>query len=124
MKKVIAFISVAALFVAGTFALDLGSVKGTWQDSKWDADWTFGAGGTIELTKTSTGEKVYTFTDSNVQNFKIDAGTSGVTISFDCKDTGRSYRFKKPASLSTDLDMHIEPNWTSEVYDTKIKFKK
>ena len=124
MKKLIVVLTVAALCVAGAFALDLGSVKGTWQDSKWDANWTFGAAGTIELTLASTGESVYTFKDANVQNFKVNAGTSGVTIAFDCAETHRSYKFVKPLSLNADLDMSIQPDWTSSPYDTKIKFQK
>ena len=106
------------------FALDLGEVKGTWQDAKWDADWTFGADGTIVLSKTSTGEEVFKFTDSNVSNFKINAGAEGVTISFKCAETERSYKFTKPLTLSADLKMTVDPDWTAEDYNTTIKFKK
>ena len=123
MKKLIA-LAVAALMTAGLFALDLGGIKGTWQDKKWDADWTFSADGKIVLTKTSTGEVVYTFTDGTVQNFKVKADTAGVSISFDCKDTERSYSFKKGLTLDSDLDMLVNPDWTSEDYNTVIKFKK
>ena len=123
MKKLIA-LAVAAVMTAGLFALDLGGIKGTWQDKKWDADWTFSADGKIVLTKTSTGEVVYTFTDADVQNFKVNADTSGVTISFDCKDTERSYSFKKGISLNADLDMVVNPDWTTEDYETVIKYKK
>ena len=123
MKKLIVFV-VAAVMTAGLFALDLGGIKGTWQDKKWDADWTFSADGKIVLTKTSTGEVVYTFTDADVQNFKVNADTSGVTISFDCKDTERSYSFKKGISLNADLDMVVNPDWTTEDYETVIKYKK
>lgn len=124
MKKILGIIAVLALTAASTFALDLGEIQGTWQDSKWDANWTFAADGTIKLTKASSGEAVYTFTDSNIKNFKLNAGTSGVTISFDCADTERSYKFTKPISLSADLDMHIDPEWTTSDYDTTIKFQK
>ncbi len=123
MKKIIA-LAIAAVMTAGLFALDLGGIKGTWQDKKWDADWTFSADGKIVLTKTSTGEIVYTFTDADVQNFKVSADTSGVSISFDCKDTERSYSFKKGISLNTDLDMVVNPEWTTEDYITVIKLKK
>ena len=123
MKKLIVF-AIAAVMTAGLFALDLGGIKGTWQDKKWDADWTFSADGKIVLTKTSTGEVVYTFTDSDVQNFKVNADTSGVSITFDCKDTERSYSFKKGISLNADLDMIVDPDWTTEDYKTVIKFKK
>ena len=123
MKKLLA-LAVAAVMTAGLFALDLGGIKGTWQDKKWDADWTFSADGKIVLTKTSTGEEIYTFKDGTVQNFKVKADTSGVSISFDCKDTERSYSFKKGISLDADLDMVVNPAWTTEDYNTVIKFKK
>lgn len=124
MKKLLGIVAVMALAAESTFALDLGDIQGTWKDSKWDANWTFAADGTIKLTKASSGESVYTFTDSNVKNFKLNAGTSGVSVSFDCADTERSYKFTKPLSLNADLDMHIEPEWTSTAYDTTIKFQK
>ncbi len=123
MKKLVAF-AAAALMAASIFALDLGGIKGTWQDKKWDADWTFSADGKIVLTKTSTGEEVYTFKDASVQNFKVKADTKGVTITFDCKDTERSYSFTKGLTLDADLDMVVNPDWTSEDYETVIKFKK
>ena len=123
MKKLLAFAAVA-LMATGLFALDLGGIKGTWQDAKWDADWTFSADGKIVLTLASTGEEIYTFKDGTVQNFKVNADTSGVSISFDCKDTQRSYSFKKGLSLNADLDMVVNPEWTATDYETVIKFKK
>ena len=100
------------------------AIQGTWQDSNWDANWTFNADGKIVLTKASSGETVFTFDDSNVQKFKILPTTSGLSISFDCEETERSYKFTKPITLNADLDMHIDPKWTSEGYDVKIKFQK
>ena len=123
MKKLLA-LAAAAIMTAGLFALDLGGIKGTWQDKKWDADWTFSADGKIVLTKTSTGEEVYTFKDGSVQNFKVKADTTGVSISFDCKDTQRSYSFKKGLTLDADLDMVVNPDWTKDDYKTVIKFKR
>jgi hypothetical protein len=123
MKKLLA-LAIAAVMTAGLFALDLGGIKGTWQDKKWDADWTFSADGKIVLTKTSTGEEVYTFKDGSVQNFKVKADTTGVSISFDCKDTQRSYSFKKGLTLDADLDMVVNPDWTKDDYETVIKFKR
>ena len=123
MKKLLAFAAVAVI-ATSIFALDLGGIKGTWQDKKWDADWTFSADGKIVLTKTSTGEEVYTFKDGTVQNFKVKADTTGVSISFDCKDTQRSYSFKKGLTLDADLDMVVDPDWTKDDYETVIKFKR
>ncbi|MBP5520122.1 MAG: hypothetical protein J6X84_06035 [Treponema sp.] len=122
MKKLLAF-TAAAVMAAGLFALDLGGIKGTWQDKNWDADWTFAADGKIILKKSSNGEEIFTFTEDNIQNFKVKADTKGVSISFDCKETERSYKFTKGVSLNSDLDMHIDPKWTTQDYDTSIKFK-
>lgn len=123
MKKILAF-GALALISAGAFAFDLGEIKGTWQDSKWNANWTFEADGKITLSDSVSGNEIFTFDDSNVQDFKLNAGKSGVSVSFSCKETGRAYKFTKPLTLNSDLDMHIEPNWTSESYDVKIKYQK
>lgn len=124
MKKIMVAVLAAVLGTAGAFAFDLGDINGTWRDAKWDADWTFSADGKIVLTKASSGESVFTFTDANVKNFKLNAGASGVSVSFDCSETERSYKFTKPLTFNADLDMHIDPEWTSEDYDTSIKFQK
>ena len=123
MKKLIA-LAVAAVMATGLFALDLGGIKGTWQDKKWDADWTFSADGKIVLSLASTGEEIYTFKDGTVQNFKVNVDNTGVSISFDCKDTNRSYTFKKGVALNADLDMVVNPDWTTADYETVIKLKK
>ncbi len=124
MKKILAVAAVMALAVAGTFALDLGDIKGTWKDSKWDANWNFNADGKIILSKASSGEEVFTFTDNNVKNFKLNASASGVSVSFRCDETERSYKFTKPLSLNADLDMTVNPDWTDTDYDTTIKFQR
>ena len=124
MKKLLALVAAAAVFTGSAFALNLGDIKGTWQDSKWNANWTFSADGKIILTDSVTGEEYFTFTDSNVTNYKLDASTSGVSISFYCKETGRAYKFTKPITLNADLDMKINPDWTDTDYDTSIKFKR
>ncbi len=123
MKKILAF-GALALISAGAFAFDLGDIKGTWQDSKWNANWTFEADGKITLSDSVSGSTIFTFDDSNVQNFKLNAGKDGVSVSFACKETERAYKFTKPLSLNSDLDMHIEPNWTSSSYEVKIKYQK
>ncbi len=122
MKKLLSLIAVGFVFLTSTFALDLGDVKGTWKDTNWDAKWTFSADGKILLTD-KNGDTVYTFTDDNVKDYKLDVNTTGVSISFYCKDTQRAYKFTKPISLNADLDMHINPDWTSEDYDVKIKWQ-
>ena len=120
MKKFIALLA-CTLVTFGAFALDLGGIQGTWQDSRWDANWTFSADGHIVLTKASNGEEVFNFNDANIQNFKVDVAADGVTITFDCADTNRSYSFNKGVSLSTDLNMVVSPKWDQEAYRTAIK---
>lgn len=110
MKKILTIAAILGLSTAA-FAFDLGGIKGTWQDEKWNANWTFSADGKIVLS------------DSNTQDFKVNVGIDGVTLTFSSKKTARSYKFTKPASLDTDLDMCIEPTWTN-AYETKIKFQK
>lgn len=124
MKKLLLLVLVALIGCTSVFAFDLGDIKGTWQDKTWDADWTFTADGTIILTKTSTGEEVFTFTDANVQDFKLGATTSGATVSFTCKDTNRTYKFTKPLTLDTNLDMVINPDWTDSDYEISITWKR
>lgn len=121
MKKILTIAAILGLSSAA-FAFDLGGIKGTWQDEKWNANWTFSADGKIVLSDSKTGETYYTFTDSNTQDFKVNVGLDGVTLTFSSKKTARSYKFTKPASLDTDLDMRIEPTWT-DAYETKIKFQ-
>ena len=122
MKKLFIMV-ILAVMATGLFALDLGGIKGTWKDAKWDADLTFSADGHIVLSLSSTGEKIFDFNESTISDFKVDAGTKGVTISFYCKETERSYKFTKGVSLSTDLDMVINPDWTDEDYSVSIKLK-
>ena len=122
MKKLLSLIAVGFVFLTSTFALDLGDIKGTWKDTNWDAKWTFSADGKILLTD-KNGDTVYTFTDDNIKDYKLDVKTTGVSISFYCKDTQRAYKFNKPITLNADLDMHINPDWTTEDYDVKIKWQ-
>ncbi len=124
MKKILAILAVAFIGAASVFAFDLGDIKGTWNDSNWDANWTFSADGNIVLTKASSGETVFTFTDSNVTGYKLDASTSAVSISFTCAETERAYKFtKKIGELNANLDMFVNPDWTTEDYNTTIKFQ-
>ena len=126
MKKIIAIMAVALISVVSVFAFSVGDIKGTWQDENWDANWTFSADadgtGHIVLTKASTGETVYSFTDNNITDFKINTDDKGVSISFTCKETDRSYKFGKTlGDLNTDLDMYINPDWTDEDYKVTLK---
>ncbi|MCR5062789.1 MAG: hypothetical protein K6A89_05835 [Treponema sp.] len=140
MKKLI----IVALFAMGAvFALsaedsvDVSGVRGVkypagidaptgvWHDAKWDADWEF-ATNSIVLKK--DGKVVYDFTNT-AENFKASAGLNGVIVTFDCSETGRSYKFVKPISLDADLEMTIDRNDVpakdpNKHYETKITWNK
>lgn len=123
MKKLLTLVAVAAVALSSAFAMDLGDIKGTWKDTNYDANWTFAADGTIVLTD-AAGETVFKFTDSNVSKFKPEASSDGVGFSFYCKETGRKYKFLKPITLSSDLKMDIDRDWTDEGYNVSIKLQK
>lgn len=140
MKKII----IAALFVIGAvFALsaedsvDVSGVRGVkypagidaptgvWHDSKWNADWEFA---TNSIVLKQDGKVVYDFTNS-AENFSAKAGLSGLTVTFSCSETGRSYKFVKPVSLNADLEMTIDRNDVpandpNKHYETTIKWNK
>jgi len=122
MKKILTLVAVAAIALSSTFALDLGSIKGTWKDANYNANWTFSADGKIVLTD-AAGETVFTFDDSNVTDFKPEAISDGAGFSFYCKETARKYKFLKPISLKTDLTMDIDRDWTDEAYKVSIEFQ-
>ena len=123
MKKLLTLAAAFAIACASLFALDLGEINGNWQDSKYNANWNFAADGKIVLSDSVTGETYFTFTDANTQNFKLSAGTSGATITFDCAETHRSYKFNKPLSLGKDLKMTVNPDWSDADYETTITYK-
>lgn len=127
MKKLMALVAVALIGIAGAFAWSTGEVQGTWKDANWDANWTFSTAtdgeGQIVLTLASTGETIYTFNANNTSNFSTNATTDGVVVSFYCKDTQRAYKFTKPLTLSSDLKMSIDPDWTATDYNVTITWQ-
>lgn len=123
MKKILSLLAVMAFCVIGAFAQDVEFPTGTWTDEKWNAEWVF-AKDKVELFDASTGDLVYTFTKSNTEDFKLTPSTKGLTLSFSCAETSRSYKFTKPVSLDTGLEMEIDPDWTDVDYKVTIKFKK
>lgn len=128
MKKILALAAAAVLGTASVFAFEVGELSGTWKDTNWDANWTISADtngkGQIVLTRASTGEKLFTFNDDNIQNYKLSGSlSSGLTITFDCKATGRSYKFNKPVSLGKDLNLDIDRSWTTEAYNVTITWQ-
>lgn len=123
MKKLFAVLFVAAVMVVGAFAED-EFPTGTWVDANWNADWRFEANGVIQLRDKATSNVIHTFTKDTVTDYKLRATTEGLSISFYCKETERAYKFTKPLSLSSDLIMEIDPDWTTEDYKVNITLEK
>lgn len=119
MKKFLAILFVLAICVTGVFAAD-EFPTGTWIDENWDAKWVF-AGDKVELYD-ENDDLVYTFTYDNTTDFKLVPTTEGLVLSFTCAETNRSYKFIKPITLSADLEMVINPDWTDKDYEVTIKF--
>ena len=122
MKKLLAILFILAICVTGVFAEDTEFPTGTWIDENWDAKWVF-AKDKVELFD-AKGDLVYTFTKDNTVDFKLTPSAKGLVLSFSCAETERAYKFTKPVSLSTDLEMEIDPEWTDEDYKVTIKFSK
>ncbi|MCQ2586584.1 MAG: hypothetical protein MJ174_00615 [Treponema sp.] len=123
MKKLFAVLFVAAVMVAGLFADDSAFPTGTWVDSKYNAEWVIKADGNITLKDAKTHNTIWVFKKDKVQNYNISVGLDGAKITFYCPATSRAYEFKKDLSLSADLVLTINPDWTDEDYQTSIKFK-
>lgn len=124
MRKFIIVLLLASVFISGSFAIDLGDFpKGTWTDANWNAEWVFGLEN-IQLKDAGTGAVIFDFTEDKLTNFKLSPSTSGLIVSFTCKETERSYSFTKPMSLDTNIIMEINPDWTTENYKVTMPLKK
>ena len=122
MKKFLAILFVLAVCVTGVFAADTEFPTGTWIDENWDAKWVF-TGDKVELYDVDNA-LVYTFTYDNTEDFKLTPTAEGLVLSFSCAETNRAYKFIKPITLSADLEMIIDPDWTDKDYEVTIKFSK
>lgn len=148
MKKFLVAFTVAAFVVMGAFAQDdslntavgavgavgqvaadngaSGTIQGTWYDSKYDCLWVLNvdstAKGLVEL-RDANGGLIYKFTRNNVQNFKLGAASDGVTVSFDCAEKNRQYKFTKPISGAKDLKLHVYNTEYNETHDATITFR-
>lgn len=140
MKKflltVMAALLVSAAFAAGPVGDALNQAnseiaaaaeqfpKGTWIDPNWDAAWEFGINNTIILKDAKTGEVIYNFTNNKRSNFKINATNDGLTITFRCDETQRTYKFTKSLTVSTDIKLEIDADFLNEHYTVNMKFRK
>ena len=125
MKKILALVAVALVAIGSSFAAG-AQIEGTWLDPNWNANWTLGADTdgnfAVTLSNAKTGKQIYKFTEKTTDDgFKWDTGVDGVSLTFTCKKTLRSYKFTKGLSLSTDLTLHIVPQWKQAEYDVTMK---
>ena len=126
MKKLLALVAVACVAICSTFAAG-AQIEGSWVDSKWNGKWTLGADTdgnfAVTLSNAKTGKVIYTFTEKNIDGgeFKWDAGLDGVSVTFSCKRTLRTYKFSKGLSLNTDLTLDIDPQWKQSDYHVEMK---
>ena len=124
MKKLFLVTLIFAMLTVGAFALDKGDFPtGSWIDENWNGEWFFSVD-EIQLKDSVTGELIFAFTDDVISNFKLTPSTKGLELKFSCDQTNRNYTFRKPLSLSTDLELTVEPMGSDVVYTTNIKFKK
>lgn len=118
--------SLAVAKEAGEAAVEAAQDKdfptGTWVDNNWNAEWVLDVA-KVHLYDAANGELVYTFTKNNTENFKFVPSADGLTLSFTCAETNRSYKITKPLTLDTDLILEIDPDWTDEDYKVNLKFK-
>lgn len=95
---------------------------GTWVDENWNAEWVMDVA-KVHIYDATNGELVYTFTKQNTENFKFVPTSKGISLSFTCAETNRSYKITKDLNLSSDLILEIDPNWTDTDYKVNLKFK-
>ena len=125
MKKIFALFAVALVSIVGAFAFEVSTVRGTWLDERYDADWTFNSDGTIVLSYHSTGAVIYTFNDSNVKNYRIAPSTDGLVIQFRCDETQRNYKFTcQPTLQKPSMIIEFSPDWTKALYRSTFPWVK
>ncbi|MGL1894069.1 MAG: hypothetical protein OCD02_20730 [Spirochaetaceae bacterium] len=107
MKKIIMvllFTCTATAFISAEgFDFD-DFPTGKWIDSNYDAVWEFESNNIRILD--SSGNLFYDFNGTVIENFKVEASTEGLVLSFYCEDTSKKYKFIKPLS-NMNLSMEI-----------------
>ncbi len=121
MKKIFAILLVLGLAVTAVCADDFPT--GKWLDENWNGIWEFDVGNAIKLWDTE-GNLIFDFTPDKVQKMLLMPSEKGFVLSFYCPETQRAYEFIKPITLSADLELVVNPDWTDQDYSTTIKFQK
>lgn len=106
MKKlVLVLVLLAAVIGMASAEINLGAFPvGNWLDANYDAIWSFTTGN-IKIVD-AAGSVYYDFADKTLTDFKVDAKTTGVSLSFSCTETGKNYTFTKGLS-GTGLTLKI-----------------
>ena len=95
---------------------------GSWIDFNWNADWGFN-GSSIILADSVTGEQYYEFTDDKITNVQVKQTDGGITLSFDCAETHRSYAFTRELHTDTSLVLEIQRDWVKTPYRVVIPYR-
>jgi len=119
VKKIL-FISLVVLLVsAGAIFADsisLGEFPlGKWIDNDYSAVWEFSSNN-IRLLDVN-GNVYYDFEGKTIQNFKVGVTLEGISISFHCVESARTYEFLK---TPTDLNLHMTIDKDSGLHYVKI----
>ena len=82
--------------------------------ARWNAVWEFKSGNINDL--------FYDFEGKTIENFSVKPSLKGIVLSFYCKETGKCYKFTKPATnpnLITDINTD-----TGNYYKAELLFRK
>jgi len=102
-------------------SFDLGDFPlGKWLDSNWDATWEFESDNIRILD--SSGGVYYDFEGKTIEDFKLSPSTSGLVLSFYCKETEKKYQFTKPLT-NLNLQMVIDTD-SGNHYEVELPLKK
>ncbi len=121
MKKTLLLIAVSVLLggIAAAEDIDLGNFPlGEWLDPNYDAVWEFSSGNIRILSP--GGEVHYEFSQTDLQDFKVQVQGGKPVLSFSCEDTRRSYSFTKPVT-NMNIILEIDAPWDR---DYKVEMKK
>ncbi len=124
MKKflLIFILLVVASTMVWSGGLDLGNFPlGKWLDARWNAVWEFRSGN-IRIFDSTNNELVYDFEGKTIENFSVKPSLKGIVLSFYCKETGKNYKFTKPAT-NLNLILEIDTD-TGNYYKVELPFQK
>ncbi len=147
MKKLFTVFAAAAVLAAGLYAQDVTnamdtintagnaigeatgaseSLQGVWFDKKYNCNWQFqvntGSEAFCVLKDADTNAVIYTFTRSNVKNFRGEMQSNQFVLSWESEAKNRVYKFAKDFSGSKDLKLDIYHNVYQERHNATITY--